>query len=53
MASLGSLGSSAAREREVAELVSKALSNREVAERLVLAERTVESHVAASWRRSA
>jgi DNA-binding NarL/FixJ family response regulator len=33
------------REREVAELVAQALSNREVASRLVLSERTVESHV--------
>ena len=34
-----------AREREVAELVAQALSNREVASTLVLSERTVESHV--------
>lgn len=34
-----------AREREVAELVARALSNREVARTLVLSERTVESHV--------
>jgi DNA-binding CsgD family transcriptional regulator len=34
-----------AREREVADLVAQALSNREVARKLVLSERTVESHV--------
>ena len=33
------------REREVAELVAQALPNREVAQALVLSERTVESHV--------
>jgi DNA-binding CsgD family transcriptional regulator len=33
------------REREIAELLAKALTNRQIAERLVLSERTIESHV--------
>jgi non-specific serine/threonine protein kinase len=35
-----------AREQEVAGLVSQGLTSREIADRLVLSSRTVESHVA-------
>ncbi len=33
------------REREIAELVAQGLGNREISERLVLAKRTVDSHI--------
>jgi serine/threonine-protein kinase PknK len=34
------------REREIAELVAEGLTNREIAARLVMAQRTAEGHVA-------
>jgi DNA-binding NarL/FixJ family response regulator len=39
------IGSLSDREREVAELVQDRLTNREIAERLVLSEKTVERHL--------
>jgi DNA-binding NarL/FixJ family response regulator len=38
-------GGLSTREREVAVLIAQGKSNREIADRLVLSERTVESHV--------
>jgi non-specific serine/threonine protein kinase len=38
-------GGLTAREREVAALVGQGMSNREIAEKLVLGERTIETHV--------
>lgn len=40
-----------AREREIAELVRDGLTNRQIAERLVLSEKTVEHHLASVFRK--
>ncbi len=51
-ASLGDRGDGlSARELEIARLVSEGLSNRAVAERLVISERTVETHVSSIFRK--
>lgn len=49
----GSSGAAALsrREREVADLVTDGLSNREIAERLLLSEKTVETHLSAVFRK--
>ncbi len=44
-------GALSRREAEVAELVAIGLTNRQIAERLVLSDRTIETHVAALFRK--
>jgi DNA-binding NarL/FixJ family response regulator len=41
----GGLGALTAREREIAELVTARKTNREIADELVLSEKTIESHL--------
>jgi len=42
----GQFGTTTRREREIAGLVAEGLTNREIAEKLVLSERTIEGHMA-------
>lgn len=46
-----SRGPLTSRERDVADLVAKGLTNRQIASRLVISERTVESHVSSTLRK--